>query len=95
MEEAEAAGKPAEEAVVDEDAMMQDAPGVAPLAEAGLSAEVTRMMPMDAIEALLGVQSDGTIHGYRQPSLAEITWQIFRRHASCASCQTAGRSSNG
>ena len=74
-EEAEAAGEPAAEAVVDEDVMMQDAPEVAPLAEVGLSADATRMSPMDAIKALLGVWSDDTIHGYLQPSLAEITWQ--------------------
>ena len=30
---------------------------------------------MDAIEALLSVQSDGTIRGYLQPSLAEMAWQ--------------------
>ena len=30
---------------------------------------------MDAIEALLGVRSDGTIHGYLQPSLVETAWQ--------------------
>ena len=65
MEEAEAAGKPAAEAVVDEDTTMQDMPEVALLAEAGLSADATRTSPMEAIEALLGVWSNGTIRGIR------------------------------
>ena len=34
-----------------------------------------RTSPMDLIEALLGIQSDGTIHGYLQPSLADLFWQ--------------------
>ena len=50
-------------------------PYMAPLAEAGPSADATRMSPMDAIEVLLGVWSDGTIPRYLQPSLAEIAWQ--------------------
>ena len=74
-EEVEAVGEPVVEAVVDEDMTMQDMPEVAPLAEAGPSAEVTRTLPVDAIEALLGVRSDSTIRGYLQPSLAEIMWQ--------------------
>ena len=61
MEEAEAAGEPVVEVVVDEDVTMQDMPEVALLAEAGLSADATRTLLMDAVKALLGVQSDGTI----------------------------------
>ena len=45
------------------------------MAEVGPSVEATRMMLVDAIEALLGIWLDGTIHGYLKPSLAEITWQ--------------------
>ena len=89
-EEAEAAGEPAVEVVVGEDmtmqdatmqyvtmqdVTMQDAPGVVLLAKVGPSVEETRMTPMDTIKALLGVRSDGTIHGYLQLSLVEITWQ--------------------
>ena len=62
--EVEAVGELAVEAVADEDATMWDAPEAAPMAEAGPSMDATRMSPMDAVEALLGVQSDGTIQGY-------------------------------
>ena len=67
-------GEPAMEMVADDDAMMQDAP-VEPMAEVGLSVEAMRISPVDAIKALLGVWSDGTIHGYLEPSLVEIAWQ--------------------
>ena len=75
MEEVEVAGEPAVEAAMDEDTTMQDAPEVIPLAEVGQLADATRTLLMDVIEALLGVQSDDTIRGYLQPSLAEIAWQ--------------------
>ena len=78
MEEVVVAGEPAVEVVVDEDMTMQDTPAVAPVAEAGPSAEVTRMTPRDSMEELLGIRSDGTIHGYLEPSLAEIAWQNFQ-----------------
>ena len=64
--------------VGDEDTTMRVAPEAAPMAEVGLSADVTRMSPMDAVEALLGVQSDGTIRGYLQTSLAETAWQTLQ-----------------
>ena len=76
--EVEAAGKPVAEVVVDEDATMQDALEAAPMAEAGPSADVTRMSPMDVVEALLGVWSNGTIRGYLQTSLAETAWQTLQ-----------------
>ena len=57
---------------------MRDAPEAAPMAEVGLSADVTRMSPMDVVEALLGVQFDGTIRGYLQTSLAETAWQTLQ-----------------
>ena len=57
----EAAGEPAAEVVADKDATMRDAPEAAPMAEAGPSADATRMSPMDVVEALLGVRSDSTI----------------------------------
>ena len=78
MEEVEAAGEPAAEAVADEDATMQDAMEVVPLTEVGPSADATRALQMDAVEALLGIWSDSTIHGYLQPSLAEISWQTLQ-----------------
>ena len=59
--EVEAVGKLAAEVVVDEDATMRDVPEVAPMAEAGPSVDATRMSPMDAVKALLGIWSDGTI----------------------------------
>ena len=74
-EEAEVAGKPAADVAVDEDATMQDVPEVVPLVEVGPSVDATRTLPMDAIEAVLGVWSDGTIRRYLQLSLAEIAWQ--------------------
>ena len=76
--EVEAAGELAAEAVVDEDATMRDGPEAAPMAEAGLSVDATRMSLMDAVEALLGIRSDGTIQGYLQPSLAETAWQTLQ-----------------
>ena len=76
--EVEAAGELAAEAVADEDATMRDAPEAAPMAEAGPSVDVTRMSPMDGVEALLGVLSDGTIRGYLQPSLTETAWQTLQ-----------------
>ena len=85
-EEAEAAGEPVAEAVVDEDTTMQDTPEVAPMAEVGPLADAMRASPMDAIEALLGVRSDGTIHGYLQPSLVEIAWQNLQE--TCKLCQS-------
>ena len=77
-EEVAAAGKPAVEVVVDEDATMQDALAVALVAEAVWSAEATRMTPRDAMEELLGIRLDRTIHGYLKPSLVEIAWQNFQ-----------------
>ena len=53
MEEVVAVGEPVAEAAVDEDAMMQDMLAVVLVAEAGLPAEMTRMMPRDAMEELL------------------------------------------
>ena len=76
--EVEVAGKPVAEVVVDEDATMQDAPEAAPMAEAGLLADATRMSLMDVVEALLGIRSDGTIRGYLQMSLVETTRQILQ-----------------
>ena len=86
-EEVEAVGEPAAEAVVDEDVMMQDVPEVAPLAEAGPSVEATRMLLVDVIKVLLGVRSDGTIRGYLQLSLAEITWQNLQE--TCKLCKSS------
>ena len=76
--EVEAAGEPVAEVAVDEDATMQDALEAAPMAEVGPLADATRMSPMDAVEALLGIQSNGTIHGYFQTSLAETAWQMLQ-----------------
>ena len=81
-EEVEVAGKPVAEAVADEDATMQDALEAVPLTEAGLSADAMRASPMDVVEALLGMRSDGTICGYLQPSLAEISWQTLQETLS-------------
>ena len=53
---------------------MQDAPAVAPVAEAEPSVEVTRMTLRDTVEDLVGIRSDRMIHGYLKPSLAEIAW---------------------
>ena len=77
-EEVAVAGKPVVEVAVDEDMTMQDVPAVAPVAEAGPSAEVMRTTLRDAMEELLGIRSDRTIHGYLEPSLAEIAWQNFQ-----------------
>ena len=77
-EEVAAAGKPAVEVVVDEDATMQDALAVALVAEAVWSAEATRMTPRDAMEELLGIWSDRMIHGYLEPSLVEIAWHNYQ-----------------
>ena len=74
----EAAGELAVEAVADEDTTMREAPEAAPMAEAGPSVDATRMSPMDAVEALLGIRSNGTIQGYLQPSLAETAWQTLQ-----------------
>ena len=87
MEEAEVVGEPVAEVVVDEDVTMQDVPEVVPLAEAGPSAETTRMSLMDAIKVLLGVWSDGTIRGCLQLSLAEITWK--NRQETCKLCESS------
>ena len=76
--EVEAAGELVVEVVADEDATMWDTLEAAPMAEVGLSVDATRMSPMDAVEALLGVRSDGTIQGYLQTSLAETTWQMLQ-----------------
>ena len=76
--EVEAVGEPAAEVAVDEDATMQDALEAAPMAEVGPSADAMRMSPMDAIEALLGIRSDGIIRGYLQTSLAETAWQTLQ-----------------
>ena len=76
--DAEAVGEPAAEVAVDEDATMQEAPEAVPMAEAGPSAEATRTSPMDAVETLLGMRSDGTICGYIQTSLAETAWQTLQ-----------------
>ena len=78
MGEVEAAGELAAEVVVDEDATMRDMPEAAPMAEAGPSVDATRMSPMDVVEALLGVRSNGTIRGYLQTSLVETTWQTLQ-----------------
>ena len=78
MGEVEVVGKPAAEVAVDKDATMQDVPEAAPMAEVGPLADVTRMLPMDAVEALLGIWSDGTIQGYLQTSLAETAWQMLQ-----------------
>ena len=78
MGEVEATGEPVVEVAVDEDATMQDAPEAAPMAEAGLSADVMRMSPMDTVEALLGIRSNGTIRGYLQMSLVETAWQTLQ-----------------
>ena len=75
MEEVEAVGKPV---AVDEDTTMQDALEVVALAEAGPSADATRVSPMDVVEALLGIRSDGTIHRYLQLSLVETAWQTLQ-----------------
>ena len=53
MEEVVAVGEPVAEAAVDKDTMMQDVLAVVLVAEAGLPAETTRMMPRDAMEELL------------------------------------------
>ena len=88
--EVEAAGEPVAEVVVDEDATMQDVPEAAPMAEVGPLAESMRMLLMDAVEALLGLRSDSTIHGYLQLSLAETTWlmlQETRKLCELSDCQ--------
>ena len=76
--EVEAVGKLVVEVVADEDATMRDAPEAAPMAEAGLLVDAMRMLPMDAVEALLGIRSNGTIRGYLQTSLAETAWQTLQ-----------------
>ena len=76
--EVEVAGKLAAEVVADEDATMWDVLEAAPMAEAGLLVDAMRMLPMDVVEALLGVQSDGTIRGYLQMSLVETAWQTLQ-----------------
>ena len=78
MEEVEAVGEPVVEAVADKDATMRDAPEADPLTEAGPSVDAMRALLMDAVKALLGMRSDGTIHGYLQPSLVEISWQTLQ-----------------
>ena len=49
-----------------------------PVAEVGLSVEVVRMTLGDAMEELLGMQSDGRINGYLELSLVEITWHNYQ-----------------
>ena len=56
----------------------EDALEAVPLAEVGPLADATRVSPMDAVEALLGIRSDGTICGYLQLSLVETTWQTLQ-----------------
>ena len=77
-EEVGPVGEPVAEAVVDEDAIMQDVLEAVPMAEVGPLADATRMSPMDMVEALLGIWSDGTICGYLKTSLAETAWQTLQ-----------------
>ena len=86
MGEVEAAGEPAAEVVADEDTTMLDAPEAAPMAEVGPSVDVTRMSPMDAVKAILGIRSDGTIQGYLQTSLVETAWQTLQE--TCKLCES-------
>ena len=97
-EEVGAVGEPAAEVAVDEDATMQDVLEAVPMAEAGPLVDAMRMSPMDMVEALLGVRSDGTICGYLKTSLAETAWQTLQEMCNLrcsASHQIAGKSWNG
>ena len=85
-EEIVAVGEPVMEMAVDEDTTMQDAPVVVLMAEEGPLAEAMRTTLMDTIKELLGIWSDGTIHGYLKPSLVEIAWQNLQE--MCRLCES-------
>ena len=83
---------------MDKDATMQDVLEAVPMAEVGPLADATRMSPMDMVEALLGIRSNGTICGYLKTSLAETAWQTLQemRNLHCSmSHQIAEKSWNG